>query len=124
MIVRLDPLEDIFSQAETTEIAIINAPVEKPLDLGALARIHTKGKVPPSTFKIDSLEFMFLQDKKWYRYDAGLGKILPLSADELKKYSNPLQYMLIGPVDQNEESKKSGVRDFALYELANKGHYR
>jgi hypothetical protein len=120
----IDPLNDIFPQAKTTVISTIGAPVEKPLNLGELARIHKKGKTPPSTCKIGSLEFMFLQENKWYRFDSGLGKIIPARDDELKKYGDSSKYMLIGPISQESESQKIGLYDFALYELANRSTYR
>lgn len=120
----VDPLDNIFSQAKTTVISTIGAPAEKSLDLGALANIHIKGKVPSSAFKIGSLEFMFLQENKWYRFDAGLGRIIPVNDADLTKYGDRSKYLLLGPMDPEAEGKKSGVRDFALYELESKGFYR
>ncbi len=118
MIVRTDPLADIFPETEKKVI-----PVEKPLDLGALARIHRPGKTPPASSKIVSLEFMFLQDEKWLRYDSGSGKIIPISDEQLKMYSDTSKYLLLGP-ESMEEGKKIGVYDFLLYELDPRTFYR
>ncbi len=110
----------------TIEISFVAAPAEKPLSLGRLARIHMKGRVPPSTIKCGTLEFLFLQDDKWLKYSVQQG-IIPLNDEDFRNYDNPSKYILLGPVPddgpEKQISAKERVYDFRLYERVSKNPY-
>jgi len=95
-------------------------------DLGKLANIHAKRM--PHDLRPGTLEFLFLKDGVWYKfYQRSENELpdyrtqVPLTQQELDKFSDSRNYVMLGPVDENPK----GIKWFGLYEkVSNSNLYK
>jgi hypothetical protein len=84
--------------------------------LGELANIHVARM--PYDLRPGTLEFLFLKEDIWHKFYQNGDELpdyktrVPLTTEELKKFSDARKYVLMGPADENPK----GTKWFALYE--------
>ncbi len=109
------------SDTEVLPIIKIAAGTVKPkavdTGLGELANIHVARM--PHDLRPGTLEFLFLKEGIWHKFYQSsehdlpdYKKRVPLTTEELKKFSDTRKYVLMGPADENPK----GTEWFALYE--------